>query len=284
MMPYTEVKINRGLTFSRKTVNNYALRNKIKGRKPVRKPKLRARHRKSRRQFVRTCLKFASRTKRIVFSDEKLFRSIPAFNRTLVRCRSEDRFKHSNVIYTKTGGPTVNVWYCVGEFGKGPMYIAEHFDLYDHTGAKLSNVKYKGFENVSYCRMLDHHALPQLNRLTGGRPFYFQQDNAPHHCKKDKATGEPAVKPILQRHGTVAIKWPSLSPDLNVIENVHNLVQDQLDALLSRYRPRNKKELFTLVRKAYSKVDNQKVLNIFFSFLKRCETVHGLKGGNNYRA
>ena len=268
---------------SRRTVNRYANRNGIKAIRPVRKPRLKPHHRKGRRQFVRTCLKFADRTKKMVFSDEKLFRSIPKMNNVLVRCRPKDRFDHSNVIYSNTGGPTVNVWYAIGPFGKGPMLIAEHFDLYDHTGRKLSNQKYRGFDNESYCKMLDNHALPRLIKQMNG-PFYFQQDNAPHHSKRTPDKSLLTIQPILDKHKAATIKWPSLSPDLNVIENVHTLVQAQLDLLLQKYRPKNKRGLFSLVKRAYSRVDNKSIQNIFFSFLKRCEKVQELRGGNNYRA
>ena len=285
-MPFNEVKINfkpLDKPISRMTINRCALRAGLKAMKPIRKPKLKKHHRKARRQFVRVCLKFAERTKRMVFSDEKLFRSIPMFNKLLVRCRPKDRYKHSNVLYAGTGGPTVNVWYAISRFGKGPMLIAEHFEQYDHAGHKLTNQKYRGFDNESYCLMLDHHALPQLAKQMNG-PYYFQQDNAPHHSKLKPDKSEPTVHPILRQYGAAPIKWPALSPDLNVIENVHTLVQAQLDLLLKKYRPKNKKGLFSLVKMAYSRVDNEKVQNIFNSFLKRCLKVHELKGGNNYRA
>ena len=150
----------------------------------------------------------------------------------------------------------MNVWYAIGRFEKGPMLIGEHFEQYDHAGHKLTNQTYRGFDNDRYCLMLDHHALPQLAKKMSG-PYYFQQQNAPHHSKLKPDKSEPTANPILRKHEAAPIKWPALSLDSKVIENVHTLVQALIDLLLKKYRSENEKGLFSLVKMAYSRVDSE---------------------------
>lgn len=222
-----------------------------------------------------------------MFTDEKLFRGQPANSQVLIRRVKGERFLPQNILYEKTGGPTCNVWYSIGPFGKGRIYLAENDRLYDYYGNKLSRAAYQGFDNRSYVNLLDRHALPELNwRMAGGsRGYYFMQDNASIHTKQTPDRSERMVDSVFREHGGVrCLKWPAKSPDLNPIENVNSLIQRQLNDLLEKFRPKNKKELFLLIRQAYKKVPNQKVINCYNSFNSRCLKVWELKGRNNYEA
>lgn len=200
----------------------------------------------------------------------------------------EHRFAEQNVQFTTTGGPTVNVWYSIGPKGKGRLFLAENHQLYDSFGNKLGRgTAHKGFDSESYCNLLEHHALPSIKRQMGEETWYFVQDNASIHTAKLADKSERKIDRILRMFRVQDVKWPAKSCDLNCIENVHPLIQREMDAYLSgrpdRW-PKNKKELFRIVLRSYQKVDNELVKKIYFKFLERCLEVYRLKGRNNFDA
>lgn len=73
-------------------------------------------------------------------------------------------------------------------------------------------------------------------------------------------------------------------PDLNPIEKCWNLAQIQLDKLLAETKPRNKQQLFALVKEAWNLVSNESVINIFNSFNKFLRKVVDNNGCNNFKS
>ncbi len=65
-----------------------------------------------------------------------------------------------------------------------------------------------------YQDILEHFMLPSADQLFKDVYFIFQQDLAPAHT--DKST-----KSWLNDHGVCVLDWPTNSPDLNPIENLH---------------------------------------------------------------
>ena len=164
------------------------------------------------------------------------------------------------------------------------MFLAENRKVYDAVGNKRTGVAYKGFDSDSYCDMLEKLALPSIIDQYGS-DFYFAQDNASIHVAKTKDKAHRKVDLVFKKFGVKEVKLPALSPDLNCIENCHPLIQDKLDEILtlSKRHPKNKKELFSLLRKCWDKVDNNKVKKIYFSFLDRCLKVQNVGGKNNLK-
>lgn len=251
--------------------------------RPGKKPYLTVPHIKARRRFVRVCLKHPERSKKIVFSDEKVYHSQPKQTNLLIRRRRgpEERFKLANAVRHRTGGPSCNVWYTIGPYGKGTLYCAEHYLDYDFLANKITTSRYRGFDAESYEHLLENHALPELDRRsTAG--FYFMQDKASIHKVKTADKKELRIDRLFRDRNCRLLKWPAKSPDLNPIEKVHFLIQRELDLLLATYRPKNKHGLFNLIQRAWKKVPNQKVLNIYNGFLGTCLKVCQANGLNNF--
>ena len=144
----------------------------------------------------------------------------------------------------------------------------------------------KGFDNASYLPLVEFSAIPSIKEKLTERnldpdKFIFQQDSAPVHLKKNPASNAPFINELLNRLKIEFISWPALSPDLSPIEQVWHLCQVELDRLLLSCKPKNKTQLFTLVKGAWANIDNQKVLNIYHSFQRRCAVVKRLRGKNN---
>ena len=70
------------------------------------------------------------------------------------------------------------------------------------------------------------------------------------------------------------IDWPSMSPDLNPIENIWS----RMKTLVERELPRTKQELVTAINKVWDSFDHTKMKNYVHSMhdrLSQCITLNG---------
>lgn len=147
-------------------------------------------------------------------------------------------------------------------------------------------------DNVKYREILKNHLYPamvdQSNSSCSGNkyPLVFMQDGAPAHTakvtKKDLQVNADEI-------GFEILDWPSLSPDLNPIENVWALYKKFLGEFETA---KNEKELAKRVDSTFpqfckehliSSGKNQPEKNVFRHFCesmpRRLKAVIALKGG-----
>lgn len=135
---------------------------------------------------------------RVIFSDEKTFRSCDDRKKHLWRPKGE-RFNPKYVQSVKMSGRvTCGVWGFITAMGVGHI------------------VGLNGNQNsVQYTEILEDILMPSMNIMNEDwrNDMLYMHDNARYHTC-------PFSRDWIRNHNIQMLEWPSLSPDLNPIENV----------------------------------------------------------------
>ncbi len=115
---------------------------------------------------------------------------------------------------------------------------------------------------VNYVKLLDESVLPDV-RLMHGDDFVWQQDGAPAHTAK-------YTKDYLQHENINVLKWPSRSPDLNILENIWKMLQDRV---YNGFRPSNVYELWERILFCANQITVDQIRGLYDSVANRCEKV-----------
>lgn len=116
----------------------------------------------------------------------------------------------------------------------------------------------------------------------------FVQDNASIHKTYKKDPEKESIYDILARDKIEICDWPARSPDLNPIENAWSLLErrknEEIDNRIKKKQslPKNKAEMFELLKLCWNQIDNDLILNIYSSFLPRLKLVLNNSGSNNF--
>lgn len=206
-------------------------------------------HRKKRVEFARECIRTSHPWNRTAFTDEKRFNldgpdswsSWMHEDRPIIRNRRQQ------------GGGNVQVW---GILMPGPF-------LFVFTLEQTS-------KSDDYIEFLEEFVKPLLDNLTDG-DCIVQQDNAPIHVSNQTLTW-------MSQAGIATMKWPSRSPDLNIIENVWSLISS---IVYDGRQYSNKADLWVSIQRAVEVINTEKRASLdalFESIPKRLLDVIDKKG------
>jgi hypothetical protein len=240
---------------------------------------------KKRREFALRMLKNPDKALKNIFSDEKLFRNSPNNKVKLIKRKKGEGYIDKNIFKESKPSQTCMIWLYIGPFGKGDIFLAENNKFFNEDGDKIKQIDdscIQGFDNLSYTALVDKKAIPSINRRM--IDWIFVQDNSRVHTSL-KHTGN-TIYDIFRSHNVEYVDdWPANSPDLHPVENAHHLLQIEVNKELNKLIriPKNKREMFALIKMCwYQKVDNEKLVKIYHSFLDRCRLCLFHEGNNNF--
>ena len=234
-------------------------------RKARKKPLLTKRHRRDRLKWAKEHKDWTvEQWRNVLWSDEAPFTLFPRSGNMYVRRQPGEALREDCIVPTvKHGGGKIMVWGCFHASGVGLLKrITGNMDQHQ------------------YHSILTHSVLPELKKLTKEEPaevlWLFQHDNDPKHtAKKNKRYLENK-----KNEGKVkfdVLPWPSMSPDLNPIEQIWNKMKD---AMRDRGdRPSNLDQLFAFVQEEWRKLPDDFLRNLVDSLPRRIKAVIKSQGG-----
>lgn len=216
--------------------------------------------------------------------DEKIFKGYDSSIKFVRRKRSEN--SKNKFTYFKRNNHSVNVFGFITKKGKGGIYLAKKTnERNEKTGKIVPSKEDGGFNNASYCKLLENKVLKDLSKHIIGDKLIYVQDNAGIHVAKNKENEMYVEKVFNKVKANVEfVEWPPLSPDLNPIENVWSVLMIEYRKILNiADPPRNSTQTFTLIKKAWENLNNDLVIKIFNSFEKKLNLVRSKNGCNKHK-
>lgn len=232
-----------------------------------------------------------------IFSDEKKFMSnsnakTEYVTRKIGSNAYDEKFMQFD--HPANNNSNLNVWAYIGSFGKGELFVAENIKCWFSDGSKRPGVTSndlkinRGFDGESYLHLMKFRALPLIKNKIELNKVIFVQDNASIHKSNRNNPKKESVYDLFKKEKVTVEDWPPKSPDLNVIENCWALLEKEKNARIDRLiinkqsLPKNKKEMFELLKDCWSSIDNDKVKRIYNSFFSRLNYVKETLGSNTF--
>jgi|GWRWMinimDraft_10_1066017.scaffolds.fasta_scaffold02164_1 transposase len=249
-----DMKIATGKSLSKVTVlkilRKYGLRRRLAARRPLLTTRMRKRRMlwgKARKSWT------VYDWKRVIFSDEKIFRMFPNRHGVFVTRYKNERYAKDCVLPTQKHSLEVHVWGAIGWRGVAPLKVVN---------GRLTAQTYVS-EIV--------HDVPEIGtRLKPDvRQFIFEQDGARVH------TAAVAMN-FFRANDIPVLDWPGNSADLSIIENCWSQVQTKVKT----EGVSNKMELLAAVQKAWNSISPLYIRSLYWSMPSRVQAMLKARGGN----
>ncbi len=249
----------QGQSLSRQTVSRILLKYGLKWCVAKRKPLLNICQRQARLQWAkRLCHWGYHRWKKVMFTDESIFKLYNDSMACKIRRTSIEAFHKDCLSSTVKHGPQVHVWGIMGPFGPGPMKMVK---------GNLNSQKYQE-EILSYPPIKDV-CESMLFPYSGA---IFQQDKAPAHWSL-------STRHYLSNRNMALLPWPGNSPDMSPIENIWAIIGQRVKKL----QLTNAKQLYQAVQDVWYNLPISLFHNLYQSMPRRLAAVIVAKGGTtNY--
>lgn len=236
-----QIKSKLGLEVSKWTIGRVLHSDpNIKRMKLKVMPSLTAAHKLNRLKWAEDHMTWSDNWKNVVFSDEKKFNldGPDGYQYYWHDLRKEKKY------YSKRcfGGGSVMVWAAFGYNGK--------------TNIAFTSSRMK---SQDYIQVLSAHLLPFVPNIAGTN-WIFQADNAKIHTSND-------TKTWLECNNVRYMQWPSVSPDMNPIENLWGELVRRVYANGKQYD--TVEDLKTAIIENWEDIDRSVLRNLTDSMPKR---------------
>ena len=238
------------LKMSRWTINRVIKRSNIlKNMKKKHSPALTTVHKDLRLTWARDHMTWNNEWHKVVWSDEKKFNldGPDGFSYYWHDLRKEEEIFSTRA----QGGGSVMIWASFGWNGKSSICFVD------------GRMNSKGYREVLQKHLID------IGSCMGGSDWIFQQDNAPIHRAKVNLTWFKSQKINV-------LPWPSLSPDLNPIENLWGILARKVYVEGKQFR--TKKQLKTTIMNSWEEINIEQLRALVESMPKRIFEVIKLNG------
>ena len=189
--------------------------------------------------------------KKILWSDESKFDLFGSDGRQMVWRRSHEAMRPDCLKQTvKHGGGSLMVWGAMSSGGVGNLVLVEGI-----------------MKKEDYEKILQENVKGSAKKLKM-KQFVFMQDNDPKHTAH-------TIRDWFAKNKIKKLEWPAQSPDLNPIEHIW----DELERRLKGRNPKNKKELWAMMKQEWEGIGKDVTEKLVGSMPKRVLEVIKNKGG-----
>lgn len=241
-----------GTSVSKRTIQRCLNKNGLHSRRPRRTPLHKPCHVAARLNFARGHLdKEEVFWDRVLWSDETKIELFGHNDVKRIWRKNGEAFLPKNTVPTvKHGGGSVMFWGSFSSSGTGKLVVIDGI-----------------MKSDDYIAILDENLKVSARNLGLGKRWVFQQDNDPKH--KSKATTA-----WLQKNKVTVLPWPSMSPDLNPIENLWQ----ELKVRVNNRAPKNLQELKRVAVEEWNSISPETTANLIKNYKNRLLSVIKMKG------
>lgn len=237
------------------TIRNRLREGGLRSRIPARKPRLTANHKQKRLTFALNHYHwtYEQSWSRVIFSDEKVFRSSGHGPPRVWRPVDSNRFDEQYMKFPQNLKRfSIPVW--VGFCVSANMYVIHY-------------IKDKTLKSKYYVNRILKPLIPILNLWNND--LIFMQDRSPIH------TSKKTQKFLKSRRIEWMEDWPPKGPDMNPVENVWAEMERRLPDRL----PKNKDELWDMVQGTFESLEVEYFKSLVESMPDRMAVVASKFGG-----
>lgn len=189
--------------------------------------------------------------KNVIFADESKYNVFGSDGKIRVWRKKNEELKAINVrASVKHGGGSIMVWGCMAASGVGKLQILDG-----------------NMDRFKYLQVLKDNLKESAKTLGIEQSFQFYQDNDPKHKSR-------VVQEWLLYNCPKVIDTPPQSPDLNVIENLWDLLDDKI----RKRQISNKEQLKKVIIEEWSNISSDYTKKLVSSMPNRLTAVRIAKG------